>query len=390
MGTIPEITLPRLGRKVGEGTFGTVYEVTGGSTPQIAKIIPGGPGGTYIDEDAVQKLLQEVMIQQKLSEKVPGSCPKIYMFGKETDSNNYVDYAVVMEKCEGTARSWLKNNGGKDEVVLDYLEQVANILKRAKEFNFNHRDLKSDNIMYKSVDRVNLKTKAVTKVKKYLLIDFGFSCATFDGIGYEGTLYFPPGIKCFRESRDLAMLIFELLWFKNLTPDMQKFIQLLLTFDFKGKKCDMSQGCLPDFNGDWLKTYKFLDRDDVENPNTTADGLLNAINAYRIKGIKACEQDGFVVDPVKDVCVPSPGPPVVAAMKPPVTPGKGHMASPLAVEVSASPAEAIPAPAPLGSHPQVWTGGKKRRAYSGGYTRRRGHGVRAQRKTLRHKRGTRK
>jgi hypothetical protein len=143
------------------------------------------------------------------------------------------------------------------------------------------------------------------------------------------------------------MAVFNLLWLKKLTPDMKRFIQLLLTFDFQGKKCDMSQGCLPDFNGTWLKTYGFLDRDDIENPNTTPDGLLNAIQAYRTKGIKACEKEGFVVDPVKDVCVPAPPPPAPGALALPVTPGKGHVASP----VIQDPALGPPA------------GGRKRRTY---------------------------
>jgi serine/threonine protein kinase len=373
-----------LGAKLGEGTYGIAYELEGHSD-KIVKVLEQ----YRMKTSDIKSLVQEVTIQQKLYEKVPGSCPKIYTSGEATDGDGYLYYVIIMEKCEGTARSWLKNNGRTDAEVLNYLEQVATILKKSKPFGFNHRDLKSDNIMYKSVVGRDKNGKLKPR-KVYLLIDFGFSCATFDGVKYEGTTYFKPGIKCFRESRDLAMLIFELLHYKILSPDMTKFIQLLLTFDYKGKKCDMSQGCLPDFNGEWLKTYNFLDRDDVENPNTTPDGLLNAINAYRTKGIKACEKDGFVVDPVKDVCVPSPEPPAVAAMKPPVTPGKGHMASPVVLEVSPSPAEAVPAPSLPGSYPQVWTGGKKHRAYSGGYTRRRARAARAPRKTLRHKRGTRK
>ena len=374
---------PDLGRELGSGTYGTVYELYGESD-KIVKVFDVD----NMNDNDIKNLVQEVTIQQKLYEKVPGSCPKIHTFGKSTDYNGYDNYVIIMEKCEGTARSWLKNNGKTDAVVLSYLEQIATILKKAKPFDFNHRDLKSDNIMYKSIVSRDEKGKLKPR-KMYLLIDFGFSCATFDGVKYEGTTYFKPGIKCFRESRDLALLVYELLHFKNLSPDMTKFIQLVLTFDYKGKKCDMSNGCLPDFNGDWVAAYGFLDKDGVENPNTTPDGLLKAIEAYRTKGIKACEKDGFVVDPVKDVCVPSPGPPAVAAMKPPVTPGKGHMASPVVLEVSPSPAEAVPVP-PSGSSPQVWPGGKKHRAYSGGYTRRRAHGARARTKKLRHKRGIRR
>ena len=376
---IPDLDeYPRLGRELGSGTYGTVYDVWG-EPGRIAKVFPADE----MDDSDVKNLLQEVTIQQKLHEKVPNSCPEIFTFGKAYNDDGDEEYLVIMEMCEGTARSWLQNNGN-DMTVLSYLEQVAKILKQSKPFDFNHRDLKSDNIMYKTV--VSRGEDGKLKPKKvYFLIDFGFSCATFDGVKYEGTLYFKPGIKCFRESRDLALLVYELLHFQNLSANMVKFVQLVLTFDYKGKKCDMSKGCLPDFDGNWVKAYGFLDKDDVENPNTTPDGLLKAIEAYRTKGIKACEKDGFVLDPVKDTCVPAPGPPIAAALKPAVTPGKGHMLSPVPLDVSPSPA-----PPPVSS-PQVWPGGKKkRRAYSGGYTRRRAHGARAQRKTLRHKRGIRK
>lgn len=167
-------------------------------------------------------------------------------------------------------------------------------------------------------------------MKKYLLIDFGFSCAKFDGVDYEGYLYFDLGIKCFRQSRDLALLVFELLQPRlKVSPEIKKFAQLVLTFDYKGKKCDMSQGCLPDFDGDWVEAYKFLDKDEVENPNTTPDGLLRAIEVYRKGGVKACEK-GFVLDPTKDACVGDPGPPaaVEAAAAAAAAAGAGPAPSP--------------------------------------------------------------
>jgi hypothetical protein len=110
---------------------------------------------------------------------------------------------------------------------------------------------------------------------------------------------------------------------------MKKFLQLVLTFDYKGKKCDMSVGCLPDFNGEWLKAYKFLDNDAVENPNTTPDGLLNAIKSYREGGIEACE-GGFIVN---DKCIATPESPSFSLSPSPSSdvlksPVKAHIADP--------------------------------------------------------------
>ncbi len=350
MSEVPELEkYPPLGTKLGQGSFGIVYEMSGKSD-QIVKVFPQDT----MDSEAVESLATEVTIQQKLGEKLPGTCPKIYTFGKaRNDSLNETDYMIVMEKCVATARVELRANGKNDEVILDYLEQVATILKRAKQFDFNHRDLKSDNIMYKLVAKKDETGKFKNK-KVYLLIDFGFSCATFDGVKYAGSSYYEPTRKCFRESRDLAMTVFELLWIQSLTPSMKKFIQLVLTFDHKGKKCDMTKVC-EGFDGGWEEVYDFLDDDAVENKNTTPDGLLNAIKAYRERGIESCEKDGFILNPIKGECMPDPGAPRPVKGEP-KSPGK-HLASPLYV----SPPEAEAGPSPAVAPGAKWSGGKKRR-----------------------------
>lgn len=333
MSEVPELdAYPPLGTKLGEGSYGIVYQMSGDSK-KIIKVFPQH----IIDKHGVKALVSEVTIQQKLAEKLPGVCPEIYSFGKvRNDSLNETDYIIVMEKCDGTARSELRANGKNDEVVLDYLEQVANILKRVKPFEFNHRDLKSDNIMYKLGPAKKDETGKFKQKKNYLLIDFGFSCATFDGVKYAGSSYYQPTIKCFRESRDLAMTVFELLWIQSLSPSMRKFIQLVLTFEYtdkndnKKKKCDMTNGCYElDFYGDWGELYDFLDDDTIENPNTTPDGLLNAIKAYRERGIASCEKDGFILNPIKGECMPDPGAPRPVKGEP-KSPGK-HLASPVFV-----------------------------------------------------------
>jgi serine/threonine protein kinase len=317
-------------------------------------------------------------------------------------------YVIVMEECEGTARSLFKTMNN-NYLVLSYLEQIATILKNAKPFGFNHRDLKSDNVMYKTVEEEitfpGTEEKFMTRQKKFLLIDFGFACATFDGVKYEGTLYFDPEIKCFRESRDLAMLVFDLTKLNVVDEEMKHFLKLVLTFDYKGKKCDMSCGCLPDFNGEWKKIYDFLDRDDVENPNTTPDGLLNAIKAYREGGIEACE-GGFILN---GKCTPS------LFNSSNETPVEAHIASPVVDKDVSSRRSPFPRHTPYSPSPSNETGksvvdkdvtsqrspfprhtpyspspeaekpvgGKKHRT-----TRRRPHKTRSRRKTLSYKRRT--
>jgi hypothetical protein len=110
----------------------------------------------------------------------------------------------------------------------------------------------------------------------------------------------------------------------------------VLTFEYtdkndnKKKKCDMTKGCDElGFHRRWGELYDFLDDDEIENPNTTPDGLLNAIKAYRERGIASCEKDGFILNPIKGECMPDPGAPRPVKGEP-KSPGK-HLASPVFV-----------------------------------------------------------
>jgi serine/threonine protein kinase len=301
-----------LEKLLGSGTFGQVFQSSEG---RIIKFIRS------ISASSKKQLEEEVALQMKLYEKEPDVCPRLYEYGRTVGGV----YVIVMEQCEGTALSILKN----EEVVLDYMFQVATILQRLEKYQFNHRDLKSDNVMY--------KTQPDGK-RKFLLIDFGFACGTFDGVQYQGTMYHPPTTPCFRRSRDLAMLAYEAL--PNVKGDMRVFLQLVLTFDYKGKRCDMSQGCPPEFR-DWNDIYDFTNKSNVENPNTTPEGLLKAIASYRQGGLESCAK-GFVVHPVTETCEKIPSKPVEDALKPATTP-KPHIASPAVVKPATLPKPPTPA-----------------------------------------------
>jgi serine/threonine protein kinase len=280
-----------VGAVLGSGSFGEVYA---SGADKIVKVMKSNSAAVE------QAMLDEIAIQTKLNEKEPGVCPRLYAFGKIASTGHYV---IVMEKCEGTARDLFKSNPDP-EIRLDYYEQVAKILQRLEPYKFNHRDLKSDNIMY--------KTDPTTGKRTFLLIDFGFSCLTVDGKTYAGTSYFPPTSLCFRRSRDLAQLVFESLYYT--TGDVRTLAQLLLVFTYKGRTCDMSKGCLPDFSAKWAETYEFLNRSGVENPNTTPEGLLKAVETYRAEGLEKCKA-GLVVHPVANQCVPVPPAPAPGALQ---------------------------------------------------------------------------
>lgn len=306
-------------KTLGQGSFGKVFSSCDNKIIKYMQI-----KGNITEKD----LLTEVTIQQKLSEKEQDICPKIYDFGKIKDNKD--EYIIVMEQCEGTARDFLYSSKATEDDFLDYFEQLATILQKLQKYEFNHRDLKSDNVMYKTVNGK----------KKYLLIDFGFSCATFDGKKYAGTLYFEETDECFKKTRDLAQLVFEALSLGMHFSNIKTFIQLVLTFKLPdGKTCEMTKGCMPFFNGAWKGTYDFLNMDNIENPNTTPEGLLKAVAAYRQGGLQACKA-GFVVNPINDQCVPIPGPPAPQAVQVAKSPVQ-HVANPSIINISSSKSEGI-------------------------------------------------
>lgn len=286
------------GSRLDVGSFGRVYPI---GTDKIAKFVrvPESPADAAALSAAI---LAEAAIQRELTERAPGVCPRLYDYGRTVDANGVSWYVIIMERCVATAHELFKTTLTLEADILDYYEQIATILRRLDAYRFNHRDLKANNVMY--------KIDPTTNKKQFLLIDFGFACATFDGTSYAGTLYFKPEAKCFRRSRDLASLVFDTTRYIPKDLPLLKFTQLVLTFPYKGIQCDMTKGC-PGFNGQSLSTYDFLDRDDVENPNTTPEGLLNAVKIYREGGLEAYKNRS-TVDPMPGE-IRSPPSPTAAA-----------------------------------------------------------------------------
>lgn len=276
---------------IGTGSFGTVYAT---NDPKVI-IKEQRMVGALASEMRV-----ETDIQKALYEAEPGVCPEV--FNQRAVYGQTPKYVVAMERYDDTARNLLSKSANP-EYVLQYLEQIAAILKRLEKYEFNHRDLKSDNVMYRMVDGK----------PKFVLVDFGFSCATVKGVTYTTRAYsYSKPARCFLKSRDLGHLVYELLRYviptqQGYPADLREFLQLVLTFDIQGKKCEMYKGCPPHDINRWADTYDFLNDESIENPNTTPEGLIRAVKQYREHGIQACRQ-GFIVNPMTDTCVPKPPP----------------------------------------------------------------------------------
>jgi serine/threonine protein kinase len=148
----------------------------------------------------LKSTIQECNIQAILAQH--GFAPTLFHVGWNPEKNRlYLCSEILAGRFDHLIMGNTKEQNDID--VPDALIQIARMLQTlGTEYKFNHRDLKSDNIMYKIVDG-HIKMQ---------LIDFGMSCMEIKPYsllnpGFEA--YFGPR-KCYNKSRDLAQLIYNI------------------------------------------------------------------------------------------------------------------------------------------------------------------------------------
>lgn len=138
---------------IGKGGVGTVYK--------IVDIKNNKPYALKMLNNFDRTIFKEIGMLKKLStiDSIKDSVVKYY---------NYFIYnnklCILMEYIDGnTANNFFKthNFGLKD--YINFCIWLTNIIKNLHLLGYVHRDIKPDNIM-------------VTKNRKFILIDFGFSC----------------------------------------------------------------------------------------------------------------------------------------------------------------------------------------------------------------------
>jgi serine/threonine protein kinase len=189
--------------------------------------------------------------------------------------------------------------------MLDYL---------FKRVQFNHRDMKSNNIMYSVGADKNIKIK---------LIDFGFCCLTWNGIRVQGTAYFQPTSNCFSLFRDITQLVYELyITYENVfSSKLVAQLKDILTVTVRGRTCRMYRGC-PDYGLiKWPDNYDFLARMNVSNPAGEPAEIVRRLKQVFNVGTNynfsrpvpalvdaiACDPTE-ILDPVTGDCVPRGSP----------------------------------------------------------------------------------
>ena len=253
-----------MGQPIAAGTYGSVVETNDGNIMKIQKT----------KDYKLPKVLPEIQIQQKLSLLEPGTCPIIYEYGIVYSETNIVHVVTIMERYDGTVDRLFKKVHTIG-IFMNWLDQTATTLHRLEKYQFNHRDLKPDNMMYRYRNGKY----------QFVLIDFGFACATFGKEKLAAALYYEPTQVCFRKTRDLSQLLYSFYHFRShyFPPEVARFVKQLLTFKIpEGNTCKMYKNeCSPYKIEEWLDTYEFTNRAEIENPNATPLAILDSIELFK-------------------------------------------------------------------------------------------------------------
>jgi hypothetical protein len=184
-----------------------------------------------------------------------------------------------------------------------------------KKVRFNHRDMKSNNVMYTFDSARNIQIR---------LIDFGFCCLQWNGIRIQGSQYFPPTANCFSLFRDMTQYLYEIYidYPHFLSDKLKAQIREILTVNVNGTVCKMHEGCLKYGMITWPDNYNFLDRANVSNPAGNPRAIFDRFKqVFGVKDVdynftrlvpavyEAIQCDPTeVLDPATGACLPKDSP----------------------------------------------------------------------------------
>lgn len=264
--------IPR--RVLGQGTYGKIYLVESARTDARYAIKVQQIEDDDNFQDTIREAIMNIILEQASSTQADGPyVQRFFEIGRTADSK-----AVIMRigLLSGTLWDLVGSSTPEqnDSLVPTALLQISKMVKFfGDRLQMNHRDMKSDNIMYELIDG-----KPVMRI-----IDLGMSCLTYNHVHYSMQGMFREDPKaCGRKGRDLSFLIFELLLdlSDSMSPRLRKALEQMITFSVGGVECKMYEMCPALGLGKWENSYNFLNRANVENPKATPDAVTASMRRF--------------------------------------------------------------------------------------------------------------
>jgi serine/threonine protein kinase len=270
-----------LGTVLGSGGYGESFQATHTQTNTVSVIKVIRLRETRIESDfinTIKECIINIMLEKESAEKVDG--PFVPKFYEVCFDNLRLLMLVRMERLQGTMANIYKSSTPQqnDIIVPETVGDLAYILDFFYDrFKFNHRDLKSDNVMYSMAASGKLIVK---------LIDFGFSCITWNGLQISGAHYFPLKSVCYIPSRDLTQYIYDLLhtYNRRLSPRLSEVLQSIVNFSVGEKQYIFyTKESGPRIS--WDDVYDVLNNEKVLNPKGVPKEVYKRIFEFMGKAV---------------------------------------------------------------------------------------------------------
>lgn len=276
-------------QKLGSGTYGTTYKVhcgVDGRDYAIKYIKKGLTSQRDLQIFLKETVIQILLAEESKAEKDGPFVPTLYEIGfNPFTSEGFIRSELMHNSFENLINAFKPEQN--DSVIPDALKQIASHLKFFGErLAFNHRDLKGDNIMYRRLGVGH---------RQFCLIDFGLSCLTWNGLQISGGDYFSASATCYKKDRDLCQFIYYIVNFNPITDKLRaELVKFLLV---RLKKTEVK---LLEVMGQWLDTYMYLNRKNVEAP-TQPNAVIRSMRKFL--GEEAAEEAPAPAEPPK-ICPP--------------------------------------------------------------------------------------
>ena len=250
---------------IGSGSFGSTYALATkiNGVDAVVKIMPRDEFDTHAV--AVEVLTQIIVAKETESYDSNGLkgpfAPRVFMFGRDQKS-----FYIVMERMGADVKRLIKHNT-KATPLIGIFQIIATVLDILwTKLQFNHRDLKPDNIMM-SVDG------------QLRLIDFGTSCLTYGGRAVvPGYSHLRKLLEtCQSPSRDMKTLFYYVLRhtkYKDVECDFKRVLTALM---FSGEE-EVTE---------WNHTYRSFNAEPVL-PNLEPRNLIHVFELLKFKDPSDC------------------------------------------------------------------------------------------------------
>jgi len=263
-------------KKLGAGSFGVTYLIDKKieNTPTVVKVIDmlrikKENLKEYI-YDTIQEVLTQIIIYEASKDinipeigLVGPFSPRFFYLGK-----NDTQLFILMEHLDVNLQNALDNKMRNyswkpptSQFIKTTTLQISKILDILyKRLNFNHRDLKPDNIMYKIInDSPNIR-----------LIDFGFSCLKYKNLKLKALSReeFASGLtSCSSNSRDLHSYFFYLLNYTHYKSSSCPVKRVINTLSVSNENAPY----------EWANTYKKFNKQNDDQSKTRSENLAHTV-----------------------------------------------------------------------------------------------------------------